>query len=96
MSWVRRNIKILAPVTLVVLAAVAYLAFAVFGVHTLFIDDKVDEDGPVFASGAAAPTETLPEVYARAKGMPIGQGRTLMYFCPHCLKVLGFAQGRMI
>lgn len=40
--------------------------------------------------------ETLPEVYARAKGVPLGQGRTLMYFCPHCLKVLGFAQGRMI
>ena len=62
MSWIRRNIKILAPLTVVVLAGVAYLAFAVFGVHTLFIDDKVDEDGPVFASGAAAPTETLPEV----------------------------------
>ncbi len=62
MSWIRRNIKVLAPVTVVVLAGVAYLAFGVFGVHTLFIDDKVDEDGPVFASGAAAPTETLPEV----------------------------------
>ena len=62
MSWIRRNIKILAPVTVVALAGVAYLAFGVFGVHTLFIDDKVDEDGPVFASGAAAPTETLPEV----------------------------------
>ena len=62
MSWLRRNIKILVPVTLVALAGVAYLAFGVFGVHTLFIDDKVDEDGPVFASGAAAPTETLPEV----------------------------------
>jgi len=62
MSWIRRNIKILVPVTLVALAGVAYLAFGVFGVHTLFIDDKVDEDGPVFASGAAAPTETLPEV----------------------------------
>ena len=64
MSWIRRNIKIIAPVTVVVLAGVAYLAFAVFGVHTLFIDDKVDEDGPVFASGAVAPTETLPEVAA--------------------------------
>ena len=62
MSWIRRNIKILVPVTVVALAGVAYLAFGVFGVHTLFIDDKVDEDGPVFASGAAAPTETLPEV----------------------------------
>lgn len=40
--------------------------------------------------------ESLPEVYARARGVPLGQGRTLMYFCPNCLKVLGFAQGRMI
>jgi len=64
MSWIRRNVKILAPVTLVALAGVAYLAFGVFGVHTLFIDDTVDEDGPVFASGAAAPSETLPEVAA--------------------------------
>lgn len=30
---------------------VAYLAFGVFGVHTLFVDDKVDEAAPVFASG---------------------------------------------
>ena len=66
MNWIRRNIKIIAPVTVVALVGVAYLAFGVFGVHTLFIDDKVDEDGPVFASGAAAPTETLPEVAATA------------------------------
>ena len=66
MSWIRRNLKVLLPVTIVALAAVAYLAFGVFGVHTLFIDDKVDEDGPVFASGAAAPTETLPEVVETA------------------------------
>ena len=66
MSWIRRNIKIIAPVTVVALVGVAYLAFGVFGVHTLFIDDKVDEDGPVFASGAAASTETLPEVAATA------------------------------
>jgi hypothetical protein len=66
MSWIRRNIKIIAPVTLVALAGVAYLAFGVFGVHTLFIDDTVDEDGPVFASGAAAPTDTLPQVETTA------------------------------
>lgn len=33
---------------------VGYLAFAVFGIHTLFIDDEVNEDVPVFASGAGA------------------------------------------
>ncbi len=36
------------------LVVVGYLAFAVFGVHTLFIDDKANEDIPVFASGAGA------------------------------------------
>lgn len=35
-------------------AVVGVLAFGVFGVHTLFIDDAVSEDGPVFESGAAA------------------------------------------
>ena len=54
MSWIRRNLKFVAPLTVAVAAGVAYLAFGVFGVHTLFIDDTVDEDGPVFASGAAA------------------------------------------
>lgn len=54
MSWIRRNLKIVAPLTVAFAAGIAYLAFGVFGVHTLFIDDTVDEDGPVFASGAAA------------------------------------------
>ncbi|HSG78694.1 MAG TPA: hypothetical protein VLD62_03865 [Acidimicrobiia bacterium] len=35
-------------------------------------------------------------VFRKAKGSPFGQGRTLVYFCPECRKVLGFAQGRMI
>jgi hypothetical protein len=38
----------------VVVAVAAFLAFGVFGVHTLFTDEKVAEEGPVFASGAAA------------------------------------------
>jgi Electron transfer DM13 len=38
---------------IVALAIVVFLAFGVFGVQTLFIDDKVDEAGPVFVSGAA-------------------------------------------
>jgi hypothetical protein len=53
MSWIRRNLKIILPVSAVVVVGVAYLAFGVFGVHTLFIDDKVDESGPVFDSGVA-------------------------------------------
>jgi hypothetical protein len=69
MSWIRRNLKIVLPVTVVVLVGLGYLAFGVFGVHTLFIDDKVDEAGPVFDSGAvavAAPVEptTMPEEQA--------------------------------
>ena len=36
----------------------------------------------------------LHEVYRRGTGVALGQGRTLVYFCPHCRKVLGFAQGR--
>jgi hypothetical protein len=61
MSWIRSNLKIVLPVTAIVLLGVGFLAFGVFGVHTLFIDDKVDEDGPVFDSGVAAlaaPIET--------------------------------------
>lgn len=63
----------MAPVTLVALAGVAFLAFGVFGVHTLFIDDKVDEDGPVFDSGVAAATtdSTLAPVSTDAPVAPI-------------------------
>lgn len=57
MLWIRSNLKIVLPVTVVVLAAAAYLAFGVFGVQFLFIDDKVDEAAPVFDSGAGAGTE---------------------------------------
>jgi hypothetical protein len=63
MSWIRRNLKIVLPITALALVGVAFLAFGVFGVHTLFIDDRVDEAGPVFDSGvaaAAAPVGTAP------------------------------------
>jgi hypothetical protein len=36
------------------------------------------------------------EIYTRSKGVPFIQGTNVVYFCPHCLKVLGFGQGRMI
>ncbi len=61
MSRIRRNSKVIVPASAVVVALVAYLAFGVFGIHTLFIDDKVDEEVPVFDSGvaaAAAPVDT--------------------------------------
>lgn len=54
MTWIRNNLRIVVPVTAVVVAGVAYLAFGIFGVHTLFIDDTVDDAGPVFESGVAA------------------------------------------
>ena len=47
------NRPLIAALAAVGLAIVAFLAFGVFGIHTLFIDDKVNEAGPVFASGAA-------------------------------------------
>lgn len=54
MKWIRENLQTAVPVALILAAGVAYLAFGVFGIHTLFIDDKVNEDTPVFASGANA------------------------------------------
>ena len=33
--------------------------------------------------------------YYKAKGFPIFTGKNVMYFCPSCQKVLGFAQSRM-
>ena len=53
MQWIRRNLKVIVPVGVVLAIGVAYVAFGVFGVQTLFIDDTVDESGPVFDSGAA-------------------------------------------
>lgn len=41
-------------------------------------------------------TTEITEVYRKGTGFPLGQGRTLLYFCPHCRKVLGFAQGRVL
>jgi hypothetical protein len=41
-------------------AAAAVVAVGFFGVHTLFVDDVVDEEGPVFASGATMPPDTTP------------------------------------
>jgi len=37
----------------------------------------------------------LNEVYRKGTGFPLGQGRTLIYFCPNCLRAIGFAQGRV-
>ncbi len=36
------------------LAVLAFLAFGVFGIHTAFIDDEVNEAGPIFSSSGAS------------------------------------------
>jgi hypothetical protein len=48
----------MAVLAVVAAAVVAATAFGVFGVHTLFIDRTVAEEGPVFASGAAPGAST--------------------------------------
>ena len=49
---IKANFRVVLPVGFLLIAGVAYLAFGVFGIHTAFIDDEVNEAGPVFASGA--------------------------------------------
>jgi len=38
----------------------------------------------------------LAEVYVKRRGVGYVVGKTLAYFCPHCQKILGFSQSRMI
>jgi hypothetical protein len=52
MPWLK-NHRVAVILAAVAAIAVFYLAIAVFGIHTLFIDDEVSEAGPAFASGAA-------------------------------------------
>ena len=62
MAWLK-NHPVLVGGGVVAAAVVLYLAFAIFGIHTLFIDDEVNESGPVFASGAGAsalPSDAVP------------------------------------
>jgi hypothetical protein len=54
MQWIRTHLKVVVPAVVVAVVGVAYLAFGVFAIQTLFIDDKVDEAGPIFDSGADA------------------------------------------
>ena len=54
MTFLRTHWKVTVPAAAVLAAVGAWLVFGFFGFHTLFIDDEVDEAGPVFASGAGA------------------------------------------
>lgn len=54
LDLLKRNLKIAVPAGIVLVAVGAWLAFGVFGIHTLFIDDKVDEAVPTFEAGSAS------------------------------------------
>jgi hypothetical protein len=54
LSFLRRNLKIVIPLVVLGAGGLAWLAFGYFGVQFLFIDDEVNEAGPVFDSGAVA------------------------------------------
>ncbi|MEE9442983.1 MAG: hypothetical protein V3V99_10000 [candidate division Zixibacteria bacterium] len=36
------------------------------------------------------------ELYTKSKGIPWIEGKNIIYFCPHCLKILGIGQSRMM
>jgi hypothetical protein len=46
MRWIIRNPRYSIPAGLVLLAGLAWVAFGFFGVHLLFVDDKVAEPAP--------------------------------------------------
>jgi hypothetical protein len=52
--WLRRNVRWAVPGALAAVGVGLWLFFGYFGFHTLFIDDKVNEEIPVFTSGAGA------------------------------------------
>ena len=47
------NKPLLGGVAVVVLAALAWLAFGFFGIQSAFVDDVVDEDAPIFTATEA-------------------------------------------
>lgn len=62
MSFIRKHPIGVGASAVALVAGLAWLAFGFFGVHTLFVDDVVDEAGPVFdaAPVSAAPAAALP------------------------------------
>ena len=81
-GFLRRNWKVLVPLAVAGAAIAAWLAFGVFAVHLLWVDDEVDEAAPVFDSGAsteeatpddAAPAEE-PAAPAEAAVSEVAQG----------------------
>ena len=56
----RRHWKVLVLAGVVGLAVAYYLVFVFFAVHLLFVDDKVNESGPLFDSGAVMTPDPEP------------------------------------
>lgn len=72
---VARNKPLLAVIGVIVLAASAWLAFGFFGIQAAFIDEEVDEAGPIFDStaeeqAATVETEEFQEAMAEAEESP--------------------------
>ena len=70
-----KNKPLLGGVAVVVLAALAWLAFGFFGIQSAFIDDMVDEDAPIFTAteaeqDAVVATEEFQEAMAEAEANP--------------------------
>ena len=67
--WIKKHWKWAAPAAAVVIGAGAWLVFGFFGLHLIFVDDKVDEAPPLFASGAGVsglPSDFITEERAEA------------------------------
>jgi hypothetical protein len=59
---------VVVPGVVALLAGLAWLAFGYFGIHTAFIDERVDEAAPVFDATPAAATEDGSATDAGADG----------------------------
>jgi hypothetical protein len=59
MSWIRDHKLLVVACSIGTLAVLGFLAFGVFGVQTLFVDDKVDEANPFVT---VAPSEPAADV----------------------------------
>jgi len=67
-----KNKPLLSGLSVVVLAALAWLAFGFFGIQSAFVDDVVDEDAPIFTAteaeqDAVVATEEFQEAMAEAE-----------------------------
>jgi hypothetical protein len=52
-DWLRHNVRWVAPAAVVLGVFAGWLIFGYFGFQTILFDDEVNEDVPVFASGAS-------------------------------------------